>query len=54
MISLLTLTRNYAKYLVCDIAVVIQGESVDELPEELLLGMRLNQNDLTARRKLDE
>ena len=46
------LCRGYAQALVADCAVIIQGESPEELPERVLCCARLNHIDLSLRRRL--
>ena len=51
--NIVGLCRGYAKQLVNDCAIVIQGESADELPERLLCCAQLRHIDLTLRRPLE-
>ena len=44
--------RGYAKNFECSIAVILQGESVEELPERVLCGVKLVNIDVEQRRKL--
>ena len=46
------LCRGYAQALVADCAVILQGETPDELPERILCCARLHHIDLSLRRRL--
>lgn len=45
--------RGYAKNVINDIGIVIQGEHEGELPERMLCVGSLNRVDFSFRRKLD-
>jgi hypothetical protein len=47
------LCRGYAKQLINDCGVVIQGECPGELPECMLACVSLNHIDVNIRKKLD-
>jgi len=47
------LAAGYAKTLVVDLALVIQGEAEDELPERVLAGWRINHMDLASAKRLE-
>lgn len=47
------LCRGYAKQFICNLGVVIQGESEEELPERMFCTLSMNKLDLDIRRKLD-
>ena len=47
------LAAGYAKTLVVDLALVIQGEEEDELPERVVACWRIKQMDLSVAKKLD-
>ncbi len=51
--NIVGLCRGYAKNMVNDTAIVIQGETPDELPERLLCCATLSHIDLTLRKRLD-
>ena len=52
--NIVGLCRGYAKQLVNDCGVVIQGESPGELPERMLCCVSLNRIDVGVRRKLHD
>lgn len=47
------LAAGYAKTLVVDLALVIQGETEDELPERVVAGWRINNMDLATAKRLE-
>jgi hypothetical protein len=50
--NIVGMCRGYAKNFECNIAVVLQGESIEELPERVLCGVKLVNIDVEYRRKL--
>jgi hypothetical protein len=52
--NIVGMCRGYAKNFECNIAVILQGESVEELPERVLCGVKLVNIDVECRRKLHE
>jgi hypothetical protein len=51
--NIVGLCRGYAKQFICNLGVVIQGETDDELPERMLCTLSINKVDMDVRRKLD-
>lgn len=47
------LAAGYAKTLVIDLALVVQGETEDELPERVVAGWRINNMDLATAKRLE-
>lgn len=47
------LAAGYAKTLVVDLALVIQGEEENELPERVVAAWRIREMDLAMAKKLD-
>jgi len=47
------LAAGYAKTLVVDLALVIQGETEDELPERVVAGWRINNMDLATAKRME-
>jgi hypothetical protein len=52
--NIVGMCRGYAKNFECNIAVILQGESIEELPERVLCGVKLVNIDIERRRKLHE
>jgi hypothetical protein len=50
--NIVGMCRGYAKNFECNIAVVLQGESMEELPERVLCGVKLVNIDVSCRRRL--
>lgn len=46
------LCRGYAKQIVCNVGIVLQGEREDELPERLLASVTLSHLDMECRKSL--
>ena len=51
--NIVGVVRGYAKNMVGDVGIVLQGETPDELPEKLLCCVTMNKVNVNIRKKLD-